>query len=104
VTLEDILEEIFGEFYDEYAKVENPIRAVGRREFLVEAKISLDDFNESFSSDLKAEEAATLGGFLLEKMGEVPEKGKSLTVGKFDFRIEEMIRQRIRRVWVRQRS
>ncbi len=101
VTLEDILEEIFGEYYDEYAKVEQAIRPLGAKEFIVEAKISLSDFNEAFNLHLEAQEAATLGGYILEKMGEVPEKGKELEISGFQIRIYEVVRQRIRSVIVR---
>ena len=104
VTLEDILEEIFGEFYDEYAKVENPIRPLGPQEFLVDAKVSLSDFNDYFSTHLKAREASTLAGFILEKLGELPEKGKVLKTPEGDFRVHEMVRQRILTVAVRPRA
>ena len=103
VTQEDILEEIFGEYYDEYDKVENPIRPLGQREFIVEAKVPLSNFNDFFSSHLEAQEASTLGGFILEKMGEVPEKGKTLETPELDIRIHDVIRQRIRSVIVRRR-
>ena len=104
VTLEDILEEIFGEFYDEYAKVENPVRSFGQGEYLVEAKIPLADFNDHFSMNLKAEDASTLGGFILEKLGEVPEKGKVIKTPECEIQIHEVIRQRrIRSVIVRPR-
>lgn len=102
VTLEDILEEIFGEFYDEYAKVENPIRPIGHQEFLVEAKIPITEFNEYFSAALKAEDASTLGGFILETLGEVPEKGRVIELDGFHLRIHDVIRSRyIRSVVVR---
>lgn len=102
VTLEDILEEIFGEYYDEYAVVENPIRPFGHHEFLVEAKIPLADFNEYFSSNLKAREATTLGGWILEKLGHVPEKGQVVKTPSFEVRVHDVIRQRqIRTVIVR---
>ncbi len=103
VTQEDILEEIFGEFYDEYAKVEHPIRPLGHGEFIIEAKIPLAAFNEFFSSQLKAKEATTLGGFILEKMGVVPEKGKVLHEPDFEIRVHDVIRQRIKSVIVRPR-
>ncbi len=103
VTQEDILEEIFGEFYDEYAKVENPIRRMGEDLYLVEGKVSLQEFNEFFSSHLAAEEAATLGGYLFEKMGVVPVKGAVLNTEAFDFVIQDMIRQRIHQVMVRRK-
>ncbi len=95
VTLEDIFEEIFGEFYDEYAKVEHPIRPLGHHEFLVEAKIPLAEFNEYFSATLESEEASTLAGYILEKMGEVPEKGRTLQALECEIRIHDVIRQRL---------
>lgn len=102
VTLEDILEEIFGEFYDEYAQVENPIRPHGHHEYIVEAKLPLADFNEFFSFDFRAKDAATVGGFILEKIGELPEKGRTLNFTECDFVIHDVIRhRRIRSVIVR---
>ena len=104
VTQEDILEEIFGEYYDEYAKVENPIRPFGFREYIVEAKIPLDDFNEFFDVELKAQEATSLGGYILETLGEVPEKGKQFTSDKLEFRINDVVRHRIHNVVVKKKS
>ncbi len=94
VTLEDILEEIFGEFYDEYSKVENPIRPFGHHEFIVDAKITLTVFNEYFNTKLVSDESATLAGFILEKLGEVPEKGKILETPDCELRIHDVIRHR----------
>ena len=104
VTQEDILEEIFGEFYDEYSKVESPIRRSGDDLYLVEGKVSLAEFNDFFSSHLSAEEATTLGGYLLEKMGVVPVKGAVLDTEQFNFLIQNMVRQRIHQVTVRRKS
>jgi putative hemolysin len=104
VTQEDILEEIFGEFYDEYAKVENPIRRLGEDLYLVEGKVNLTEFNEFFSSHLTAEEATTLGGYLFEKMGVVPVKGSVFNTESFDFVIQDMVRQRIHQIMVRRKS
>lgn len=104
VTREDILEEIFGEFYDEYAKVENLIRGLNDGTFLVEGKVSLQEFNEYFSAHLLTEEATTLGGYLLEKMGVVPAKGAKFETEHFDFTIQAMIRQRIYQVIVRRKK
>ena len=103
VTQEDILEEIFGEFYDEYAKVENPIRRLGEDLYLVEGKVSLSEFNDFFSVHLVAEEATTLGGYLFEKMGVVPVKGAAFNTEQFDFAIQDMVRQRIHQVTVRRK-
>jgi len=94
VTMEDILEEIFGEFYDEYAEVENPIRPYGPKEYLVEAKIPLSEFNEYFRCNLKAEEASTLGGFIFERLGEIPAPGKVVGLKNIEIRIHQVIRKR----------
>lgn len=101
VTLEDVLEEIFGEFYDEYTKAESPIRELGMGEFLVDAKISLTEFNEFFHSDFHSKEVKTLGGLIFEKMGRVPRKGDVLDLPYFRVRIHDMARQRILKVVVR---
>ncbi|MBI2166909.1 MAG: HlyC/CorC family transporter [Candidatus Omnitrophica bacterium] len=101
VTLEDILEEIFGEFYDEYAKPEQAIREGEGGEYLVDGKISLGEFNEFFHGNLRSKEAATLSGFVLEKMGRVPKKGDLLEIPHFRLRIHDMARQRILKIGVR---
>ncbi|HTL47491.1 MAG TPA: hemolysin family protein [Verrucomicrobiae bacterium] len=101
VTLEDVLEEIFGEYHDEYSKVENPIQQLNPFEFVVNAKISLTDFNEFFKSSLESEDATTLGGFILERLGEVPKPGSALKLPEFEMRIQKMVRQRILTVIVR---
>jgi len=100
VTLEDILEEIFGEFEDEYSKAQNPIRELDAESFLVEGKITLDDFNEFFQCALHSESETTLGGFLMEKIGEIPTKGMRHENEQFEFQIQDMQRQRIRTVIV----
>ena len=104
VTQEDILEEIFGEYYDEYAQVEQPIRRSTLDTFIVEGKLPLQEFNEYFAARLNAEDANTLGGYLLEKMGVVPAKGAKFSTEEFEFTIQAMIRQRIHQVQVRKKT
>jgi putative hemolysin len=104
VTQEDILEEIFGEFYDEYEQVENPIRRLGVDSYMVEGKVTLKDFNEHFLTNLEAGGVSTLGGFLLDRMGVVPLRGAKYETEDFEFVIQAMIRQRIQRVLVRKKT
>lgn len=104
VTLEDVLEEIFGEFEDEYSKTQNPIRPLESDSYLVEGKITLDDFNEYFLSQIQSESETTLGGYLMEQIGEIPTKGTRHENDQFDFQIQDMQRQRIRTVIVRKKS
>lgn len=104
VTLEDILEEIFGEFEDEYSKAAEPIRPLGEVGDLVEAKISLDDFNQYFKSGLASSSETTLGGYLMEKIGAIPVKGMRYEDDFFEYQIHDMARQRIRHVIVRSKK
>ena len=103
VTLEDILEEIFGEYYDEYSRSEQPIRETGGGEFLVDGKVSLANFNDYFRSQLQSKEAETLSGFVMETMGRVPKKNEQLDCHGFHFRIHDMVKQRILKIAVRRK-
>ncbi len=104
VTLEDILEEIFGEFEDEYSKAQDPVRALDAESSLVEGKITLDDFNEYFQTALHSETESTLGGYLMEKIGEIPAKGTRHEDEQIEFQIQDMQRQRVRTVIVRKKK
>ncbi len=103
VTLEDILEEIFGEFEDEYAKTQEPIRPLEGETFLVEGKITLDDFNDYFQTNIHSESETTLGGFLMEQIGEIPAKGTRYENDTFEFQVQDMQRHRIQSVIVRKK-
>ena len=101
VTLEDELEEIFGEFYDEYAKADPSIRNLGESHFLVHGKAALHELNESLGLDLTSDTSETLNGWLLEQFGRIPKQQESLHWKGIEFIIKEMSRQRILKVEIR---
>lgn len=81
VTLEDILEELVGEIWDEHDEIESGIRQIGETRFIVPLTIDLDDFLEKF--DIKEDEdsdATTVNGWLMEQTDKIPELGD-----KFDY-------------------
>lgn len=105
VTLEDILEEIVGEISDESDQEEILYQKVDENIYLFEGKILLNDFckivNESVESlDEVRGEADTLAGLILEIKGEMPRKNDSLTLGRFEFRVEVVDSRRIKKVRV----
>ncbi|MBI4357759.1 MAG: HlyC/CorC family transporter [Candidatus Omnitrophica bacterium] len=104
VTLEDILEEIFGEFYDEYAKAEPLVKTIGEDLFLVHGKIGLHELNESLGLTLASETSETLSGWLLEQFGKIPKQHESLRWKGIHFYIKEVLRQRILKVEIRKRK
>ncbi|MGE5561503.1 MAG: hemolysin family protein [Chloroflexota bacterium] len=77
VTIEDLLEEIFGEIHDEYdAGEEDPIIARGAGSFSVDAGMSIGEVNEEFELALPDDEAGTIGGLVYSLLGRVPLRGE----------------------------
>ena len=80
ITLEDILEEIVGEIHDEYDENEEDfIQEISDREYIVEGSINLDVLNDRLDLNLSSEEYDSLGGFIIEYLDRLPEKGDSIT-------------------------
>lgn len=79
ITMEDILEELVGEIWDEHDEVESDIIEVSQTEFKVLGSTSLNDFCEYFDlKDIDCE-SATVGGWVIEMLGKVPSMGDELT-------------------------
>ena len=75
VTLEDIIEEIVGEIQDEY-DTDDEVECIQLSEqtYSVDARMHIDDFNDIFQTELKAESVDTIGGVVIDHFGKVPEK------------------------------
>ncbi len=101
VTLEDLIEEIVGEITSEYGTERRLIRTLSEREAIVDAAISLPDFNEALDVELPAEDADTLGGFIFEQLGRIPDSGDSFQTDDLEFHILSMSGQRINMVRIR---
>ncbi|MGN1103712.1 MAG: transporter associated domain-containing protein, partial [Candidatus Coproplasma sp.] len=79
ITMEDILEELVGEIWDEHDEVESDITEVSETEFKVLGSTSLNDVCEYFDlKDIDCE-SATVGGWVIEMLGKVPSMGDELT-------------------------
>lgn len=79
ITMEDILEELVGEIWDEHDEVESDITEVSETEFKVLGSTSLNDFCEYFDVKDVDCESATVGGWVIEMLGKVPSMGDELT-------------------------
>ena len=105
VTMEDILEEIFGEINDEFDEDEVFYSRLNEHTFVFEAKIAINDMCkfmeiESEVFDDARQDADTLGGMLLELQEEMPKQGDEIVYADFKFVIESADKRRIKRVKV----
>lgn len=96
VTIEDVLEQIVGEIEDEYdVDDDTHIRKRSDFEYIVKALSPIEDFNEYFSADFSDQEYDTIGGLVLNGFGHVPERGESLDLGRFRFKVLRADNRRI---------
>lgn len=88
VTIEDVLEQIVGEIEDEHDVAEDAF-IFRRREdnYTVKALTPIEDFNEYFGTDFSDEEFDTIGGLVLNGFGRMPERGETIAIGSFDFKV-----------------
>jgi CBS domain containing-hemolysin-like protein len=87
VTIEDLVEEIVGDIQDEYDREENLYEQVSQSEYIFDAKINIDDFNELMDTDLENEDYETLGGFLLGQLDKIPVAGDTIRFKNLTFTV-----------------
>lgn len=82
VTFEDLLEEIVGEIDDESDEItaEHLYRKVAEDQYIIEGRMSIDDFNEVFMTTLEMNEVDTMAGYLITALGVIPEEHERLSV------------------------
>lgn len=103
VTLQDILEEVFGEFRDDVENSSIAFQRIDEKNYVFEAKTTLSDvakivpLEESYLLELGGG-ADTLGGLVLEELGEIPQRGDEVIKEAFKLRILSLDRYRIKRV------
>ena len=103
VTLEDILEEIVGEFTTDPADEVSDVVSEGTTSFLVDATANVRELNRSQDWDLPTSGAKTLNGLIVERLETIPEPGTQLEVSGYPIEIIETDDNRVRTVRVGQR-
>ena len=83
VTIEDILEEIFGEIQDEYDNEESPIHKLGPGAYMVDARTPLEHVGEVLGIPIVDDEVETIGGWLMHVAGHIPSQGHVIEHGRF---------------------
>jgi CBS domain containing-hemolysin-like protein len=103
VTLEDVLEELVGEIQDETDLDDEPLMRIGRDEVVAEGGVDLREINHALNVVIPSGENRSLNGFILDELGEVPERGTILEHSGVNIEILEasetqVVRARLRRV------
>lgn len=99
VTMEDILEELVGEIWDEHDEVEEPFHMVDANTYILEGDVTFDDFCSFFNVKGEAD-SVSIAGWIMEQMGKIPEQGDSFTYGNLTISIEQISDNRILKVRV----
>jgi magnesium and cobalt transporter len=98
VTLEDVVEEVFGEIGDEFDRPESGILRIGRGRVRIGGSFPIEEFNERFGTELPDEDYHTIGGYLFGEIGRAPRVGDTVQVARARFEVSAVDGPRITEV------
>ncbi len=103
VTMEDLLEEIVGEIWDEDEEIENNIQKISDRQWRIDGDMVLDDMYDMFGMKRNEEDSdfVTVGGFISETLDTIPKKGDSFEFRGLSITVDSVTNQRIDTVTIR---
>jgi len=88
VSLEDIVEEIFGDIEDEHDNTKYVARELGEGEYMLSARLEIEKVNEMFGLDLpESDDYMTVGGLILHEYQSFPKLNEIIKIGRFEFKI-----------------
>lgn len=88
ISLEDIVEEIFGDIEDEHDSNNYVAKQVGSGEYMLSARLEIEKVNEMFDLELpESDEYMTIGGLILHEYQSFPKLNEVVTIGRYDFKI-----------------
>lgn len=96
ITIEDILEELVGEIYDEHEEVLEEIRKVGENRFIIDCSINFEDMMEYFGCTPEEEyDFVTVSGWVMYELGKIPEPGDTFTYQNFTVTVTKTDSRRV---------
>lgn len=102
VTLEDLIEEIVGNIFDEDDVEEKEMEKIDDNTYLINGAVSLDEVQEALGVELPVDDYETLSGFVIGQMGRIPEKGDTSTIEFNDLmlKVEEVDEKKVSKIRV----
>jgi len=104
VTLEDILENLLEDIYDDYGIRQNLWQRIDDRSIMVSGKMPAADVNNLLDISIPEEEFDTVGGFVFHLFGKLPTRGEKIGFGDYIFRVEKMGKARILNIRIEKRE
>ena len=98
VTVEDLLETIFGEIYDEYENADKLYKKISENLYTVSGEMLLEEFNTVFKTKLENEGMETIGGFVFTLFGKLPDENAFVTYQNFEFQVESVKSNKIEKL------
>lgn len=98
VTMEDVLEEIFGEIKDEYDIEEFVEKQIAEKEFIFSGRLELDYLNEKYDLGFDVEESETLSGYIINHFEAIPKQNETIIIDNFQINILNVSDTRIETV------
>lgn len=100
VSMEDLVEEIVGEIEDEYDEFDIDIQVIKEDEYIIDGSTKIDLVNEMIGTDIESEDFDSIGGFVIGELGRFPQQGDILEHENTKFIIEEIDKNRIKKLKV----
>jgi len=104
VTMEDILEELFGEIEDEFDVDEDICKKISSNSFMISGKVELDHINEKYELNIGEGDYETIAGYIISKLGRIPLQGETFNIDNFTILITRAASQKIELVKLTQNS
>jgi CBS domain containing-hemolysin-like protein len=98
ITMEDLLEEIFGEIQDEYDTEEFVEKHIADKEYIFSGRLELDYINQKYSLNLPDSDSETLSGFIIHQHEKIPRERERIIIDHFEFEILNVSDTRIETV------
>ena len=87
LTVEDLIEELFGEIRDEYDVEEKVVRKLDNNSYLLSGKVEIDHLNEEYNFNIEDGDYETIAGYVTYKLGRIPAKGESFNIDQYTIHI-----------------
>jgi len=100
VTIEDILEELVGEIEDEHDNEEEELIQITENEFIADAKLDIESFEEHFDLSVGDLDVETIGGLMISKLGVLPKINDEITLGNMKLKVAAADKRKIKKIGI----